>query len=788
MTADRRYLKRGLYQAVCLLAAMAVALSARPVAAGTLAAAAPVSGAPLSATSTSTTAVPTRLEGVLKSTGTPWLVDDHPVTRTGATVVREKRGPARPGAWVLVTGTQNGGTIVAQVIEVLRSSPPLYEFTGILTKQGGLYWLIGDSAVLKTDSTEVGPGVALGTMVRATARPKGSSAFEATRIELVAPSADAVPLAIKGTVQQVSDTSWVVDDTTIVVPPDKQVDVDQGDTVEISALDNGGTLVAQAVRRVDTSREAGMVGYVTGVEGRGEDDQTWTMLVFEGNQTSTQTVSITADTYIDEDRTVGEPGVEARIDGAVSGAGRTDANLIRLNKPLPGSASGALVPAGDAAVWLVGTQRVWFDSDALKEQALAAARLQPDGSPPAVTGAAGANVFVRGVRLSNGVLIAQEVLSEDPGIAAITGINTVDWSGPNYVNANAPLAAKPTVLFDARGGGHAVYESMGTIYYCYQEPGGKWGVPRRIGNGVAPAAVLDAQGLVHVAFRSEFAGNFEIMHARKLPNGNWHLPIVVGPTSGPSADPALAADASGNVYLTWSDDTSGAWTIQLGTWDGKTWTTFPVKYGRGQSPALTVMPDGAIFLAWQDLLPQREDPYGKYEIFTSERKMGLWSLPADVSDNLGYRPGVNSLGVRLTAAEGLAHLAWIDDTVQVRYVYGRGEYWPAPTDLGPKHTKVRNLDLRAGADGMLYVALDDNGTVSVLVSPPRSVQWPDAQLLAASGGAAAPVSYVTLSSSPERVAVTWVQPDGAGNTGVYESRHDVSRLMLKFYMPMIANQ
>ena len=150
------------------------------------------------------------------------------------------------------------------------------------------------------------------------------------------------------------------------------------------------------------------------------------------------------------------------------------------------------------------------------------------------------------------------------------------------------------------------------------------------------------------------------MAVRMLPGGKWTYPTVVAPTSGGSADPAIAADDKGNVYVAWMDATSGEWAIQLGVWDGRYWTSYPAYYARGKSPALTMMADGALFLAWQDRIPLGGDMYGKSDIFVSERKDRFWTLPVNVSDNQTWRPGSDSLGVALSTATGRTCTSCLD--------------------------------------------------------------------------------------------------------------------------------
>jgi hypothetical protein len=352
-------------------------------------------------------------------------------------------------------------------------------------------------------------------------------------------------------------------------------------------------------------------------------------------------------------------------------------------------------------------------------------------------------------------------------------------------------AGKPTVLFDAAGAGYAVYESNGLIYYRHMNPGENWSQARKIGTGTLPSAVLDSNGLVHVTYMANFMGNYDIVHVYSLPdNAGWSHPTVVAPTSGSSADPSIAADQLGNVYVAWMDLTSGSWAIQVGLWDGHYWTSAPVYYGRGQSPSLAVRPDGTLFVAWQDRIPSTTDLYGKYDIFTSELKDQYWTLPTDVSDNWSDRPGSDSTGVHLAlAADGYRHLVWTDNGNQIRYDFGGERYWPLPVDVGPKRAVLRGLSLQFAVDRMLYLAVDEGETISVAVTPPQTQRWPDTQPIATRAMPKGNVSDVSLSSNPDRVVVTWVQPNGSGNFGVYESRHTTARPLLKYknYLPMIVN-
>ena len=93
-----------------------------------------------------------------------------------------------------------------------------------------------------------------------------------------------------------------------------------------------------------------MSGYVTAVDGLGQENQTWTLKVFEGSHTSTQQIRVTAQTYVDEDRAVIEPDIEAVVQGDKTGSASVDAALIRLDRPVPAAAAGIYARRGRRAV------------------------------------------------------------------------------------------------------------------------------------------------------------------------------------------------------------------------------------------------------------------------------------------------------------------------------------------------------------------------------------------------------------------------------------------------------
>lgn len=111
------------------------------------------------------------------------------------------------------------------------------------------------------------------------------------------------------------------------------------------------------------------------------------------------TVRVNANTYVDESRAVAQIGQWADIRGVNLGGAEYQADLIRLEQPIPVSLTGEIqrAPAtGAGAEWgQINGQPVWLGA------------VQSGGATAQAL--AGESVAVVGVRLSNGVIWAKQV-------------------------------------------------------------------------------------------------------------------------------------------------------------------------------------------------------------------------------------------------------------------------------------------------------------------------------------------------------------------------------------------
>ncbi len=730
--------------------------------------------------------VPTRVEGFLRLSDGKWFVDATRVLIGPETAVDQRRGAMEPGAWVSAWGDMTAETLTVKVLHVLRptgsEAPPL-QFVGVLTKfsVSARLAVVSGAVVYYDDATLIPVTPPLYSQVRVTGHRQGMGVF-ALSIEVIATNAGNVPVYIEGLVEQVTDAAIVVDSHTILLRQQDVGRIHQGDWVQIRALVAAdGTLVAEKIEVVDRSRDAKLDAFVASISGLGEDTQTWEVVTFESGRAQTRRVLVANETYVGEDRASMQPDIEAFIDGSKLNAVDIKAEMIWLDQPAPAELAGKLTPGMADGLWSLEGRPVYLATDEVTGQARAARAESAEGE--------GA-VVVSGLRLSNGVLIAKAVrpaTAADLARPHATGAQPaatagIDWRGPISVVSPVNASAPPILLFSADRAAHLVYESDGSVYYVTRQDGKAWGAPQRLARGVAPTAVFDSRGALHVAYVNTFAGNSEIFHVMLKPGGQWTLPTPVSSTTGSSNAPALASDAKGGLYVAWADHTSGAWMVHSGQYDGSYWINYPVPNARGGSPSLTVLSNGNLFLAWHDRVPTAANAFGVLNIYGAEKTAAGWYLPVNISDNARYSPTAESRDPSLVAAaDGNAHLAWVDDNQQPRYDFGHGLYWPPPVNLGPRLAYANGLTLKLGAQNTLYATWDDK-TAPLLTSAPIGAQvWPAAEQLP---GARGDTYGASLALANGGMAVAWLQDGGQNVKTIFEARSGLAPTLLKFWLPM----
>ncbi len=326
---------------------------------------------------------------------------------TDETVVIEKRGQAEPGAWVVVQGHQApGGPILAELVMVERPAGPqgiLWPFSGLLTKQAGELWVIDQTLVRVTPDTIISGVPRPGWLVWVIAeQPPDALELRAIIIEAIAGDPSEVPVEFEGILEAV-EPEWRVAGQTFRLSPDVVIIGEPviGQQVEVRAtVQPDGSLVAHLIRAVDTSADARLSALVAGIAREPNGEQVWDLIVFPPSAYAEPvigTARVSANTLVDESRAVAQTGQWVEVQGITIGPDQYQADVMRLDQPVPVAHFRRAGAAGTTAWWTIDGMPVWLGSSAW----------------PAWPTRRKAKVG-RGLRLGNGVVWAERITPCDP--------------------------------------------------------------------------------------------------------------------------------------------------------------------------------------------------------------------------------------------------------------------------------------------------------------------------------------------------------------------------------------
>lgn len=168
-----------------------------------------------------------RYEGYLKAIGPgKWYIGELAVLVDQNTTVIEKRGRAEPGAWVVVFGIRDDeGAIYGEIIQVERPAGrggPVWQFSGVVTKQVGSWWVIGEMLVEVTADTQITGTPGPNWLVWVVAEQK-TTELRALAIEAIADSPATVPVEFRGILQAVEPGKGIIDGRPFVLTSDAVV-------------------------------------------------------------------------------------------------------------------------------------------------------------------------------------------------------------------------------------------------------------------------------------------------------------------------------------------------------------------------------------------------------------------------------------------------------------------------------------------------------------------------------------------------------------------------------------
>jgi hypothetical protein len=157
------------------------------------------------------------------------------------------------------------------------------------------------------------------------------------------------------------------------------------------------------------------------------------------------------------------------------------------------------------------------------------------------------------------------------------------WEGAGAVGDRSGRDYGPEATMDIHGTMYAVWGSrhggVSNVYFVENKTPKVNATWTNVMNLSGPTGVKDAEpqiacdndGNVYVAWQTVRGGNKEVGFRKRI-NRVWHPVENISNTSGASEFPTIAADrATGKVFVAWHDNTPGNWEILFREFDGEKW-------------------------------------------------------------------------------------------------------------------------------------------------------------------------------------------------------------------------
>jgi hypothetical protein len=352
------------------------------------------------------------LEGELKSKdGSLWVVDQFNILVDEQTQIIEKAGAAEPGAWLIVWTISDGSDpLRADVIVVDRAanaSNPRVQFTDVLNRMSGEWWVVGEQLVHVGPSAMLVGNLTEGMLVTVTAQQQELT-LEAIKITVAIEDMAQVPLDFEGTIEEIETTRWKVDGRWIDLPlPDSIAGSPAvGKHAEVRALAQADASLDATQIRVPETLEVSVGGVVEDISPGEVGAEVWDVSVFPVQSYTapySATVHVDLDTLVDESRAIASPGQWADVVAMPINSDEFQAEVIRVEQTVTVTVGGELqltAMAAGAGGWAkIGGRTVWFPPE-MAGKASAAASTQGE-------------TLIEGILLGNGVVWAQRLVPAD---------------------------------------------------------------------------------------------------------------------------------------------------------------------------------------------------------------------------------------------------------------------------------------------------------------------------------------------------------------------------------------
>jgi hypothetical protein len=244
------------------------------------------------------------------------------------------------------------------------------------------------------------------------------------------------------------------------------------------------------------------------------------------------------------------------------------------------------------------------------------------------------------------------------------------------------------------------------IYYKRSTNGGSTWFTKRLtynsGGSTESAIAVDSSNTIHVVWKDETPGNFEIYYKKSTNGGlTWDGTKRLTWTTWGSNLPVIAVDSSNNIHVVWADLTVIYY--MRSNDGGLNWTTKRLSWGSGYSysPSISVDSSDNIHVVWND------DTSGNNEIYFKKSTDG--GVTWIGSKRLTWNSGLSIDAAIAVDSSNNVHVVW-QDYSSVNYEI----YYRRSTNGGITWDGVRRLTWNSGTSHTPAIAADSNINIHVV--------------------------------------------------------------------------
>lgn len=203
-------------------------------------------------------------------------------------------------------------------------------------------------------------------------------------------------------------------------------------------------------------------------------------------------------------------------------------------------------------------------------------------------------------------------------------------------------------------------------------------ISRNEGLSSAPRVSVDNSGNIHVAWKDEAEGEWQIYYRERSSNGEWEDIVYLTESEYPSMDPDIAVDNFSNLHVVYTEFIDVADEIFYRERNDSIWSQAvnisqsAYEYGGNHLPSICIDGLGNVYVAWMGA-------YGGISFMKKEG--GVWNNKVDIS---GTMRGVNPM--MYVEEIGAVHIVYNDIAAggeAINYLYSPdgGNTWEDPVEI-----------------------------------------------------------------------------------------------------------